>query len=234
MLMKFVKILAVIGLLAFATPGLADMTANYVGPNGAMTMKIEIASNGDMRAQTGAPNAYFISRDGHGYMVQATFDGPAVMRVEDMATVMAEQMKKMMPNMPPQKGRDVPGFALAKGVEVTIRGRKGLAYYLGIAKGGKPIGDPVVVISTDPDLAPLGAAMAYQFSMSVAMMGQVLGDSNPWMGMQDILKTGAPIVFTGFQLDTVSHDLIPPARFVLPAEPLKIDEVRKAMGASPK
>lgn len=232
--MKFIKISAAIGVLSFVTPALADMTANYVGPNGAMTIKIEIASNGDVRGQTGAPNAYFITRDGHGYMMQATFDGPAVMRVEDMATVMSEQIKKMMPNVPTPKGKDVPSFALAKGGEVTIRGRKGIAYYMGIAKDGKPIGDPIVVISTDPELAPLGEAMAYQFNMSIVMMGQVLGGSNPWKGMQDVLKTGAPIVFTGLQLDTVNHDLIPAARFVLPAEPLKIDEVRKTMGAGPK
>lgn len=231
--MKFVKISMTIGLLAFATPALADMTANYVGPNGAMTMKIEIASNGDMRGQTGAQNAYFITRDGHGYLIQATFDGPAVMRVEDMATVMTEQMKKMMPNMPPANGDDAPSFALAKGGEVTIRGRKGMAYYMGTAEDGKPIGDPILVISTDPDLAPLGVAIAYQFSMSVVMMGQVLGGSNPLKGMQDILKTGTAIVFSGLQLDTVNHDLIPAERFVLPAEPLKIDEVRKTMGASP-
>lgn len=232
--MKSIKVSGAIGLLAFATPALADMTANYIGPNGAMTMKIEVASNGDMRGQTGAPNAYFITRDGHGYMIQATFDGPAVMRVEDMATVMAEQMKKMMPNMPPPNGKDAPSFALAKGGEVTIRGRKGIAYYMGVAKDGKPIGDPIVVISTDPDLAPIGVAMASQFNMSVAMMGQVLGDASPWKGMQDVLKTGAPIVFTGLQLATVNHDLIPAARFVLPAEPLKIDDVRKTMGAGPK
>jgi len=232
--MRFMKISAAIGVLAFATPALADMTANYVGLNGAMTMKIEIASNGDVREQTGAPNAYFITRDDHGYMIQATFDGPAVMRVEDMATVMAQQMKKMMPNMPPEKRKDAPSFALAKGGEVTIRGRKGIAYYMGIAKDGKPIGDPVVVTSTDPELAPLGVAMQHQFNMSVAMMGQFLGDSNPWKGMQDVLKTGAPIVFTGLQLDTVNHDLIPAARFVLPTEPLKIDEVRRTMGAGPK
>ena len=232
--MKSIKVSGAIGLLAFATPALADMTANYIGPNGAMTMKIEVASNGDMRGQTGAPNAYFITRDGHGYMIQATFDGPAVMRVEDMATVVAEQMKKMMPNMPPPNGKDAPSFALAKGGEVTIRGRKGIAYYMGVAKDGKPIGDPIVVISTDPDLAPIGVAMASQFNMSVAMMGQVLGDASPWKGMQDVLKTGAPIVFTGLQLATVNHDLIPAARFVLPAEPLKIDDVRKTMGAGPK
>ncbi|WP_294269725.1 hypothetical protein [uncultured Sphingomonas sp.] len=232
--MKSIKVSGAIALLAFATPALADMTANYIGPNGAMTMKIEVASNGDMRGQTGAPNAYFITRDGHGYMIQATFDGPAVMRVEDMATVMAEQMKKMMPNMPPPNGKDAPSFALAKGGEVTIRGRKGIAYYMGVAKDGKPIGDPIVVISTDPDLAPIGVAMASQFNMSVAMMGQVLGDASPWKGMQDVLKTGAPIVFTGLQLATVNHDLIPAARFVLPAEPLKIDDVRKTMGAGPK
>lgn len=232
--MRFTTLLVAVGLLAFATPAVADMTANYVGPNGAMTMKIEIASNGDVRGQSGAPNSYFIFHENHGYLVQATFDGPAVMRMEDMATVMAEQMRKMMANMPKPKDEDVPDFALVKGDEVTIRGRNGIAYYMGVAKDGKPVGDPVFVISTDPELAALGRAMTNQFNMSVASMGQVLGNANPWKGMQDVLKTGAPIVFTGLQLDTVNHDAISAARFVLPAKPLDIDEVKKTMGAMPR
>jgi len=63
------------------------------------------------------------------------------------------------------------------------------------------------------------------------MMGQVLGSSNSFKSMQDTLKTGAPLVFTGMQLDTISQDTIPAARFALPAEPLKLEDVRKNMGA---
>ncbi len=34
------------------------------------------------------------------------------------------------------------------------------------------------------------------------------------------------------ELDTIGHDPIPAARFALPAEPLKLEDVRKNMGAS--
>ncbi|WP_066807929.1 hypothetical protein [Sphingomonas asaccharolytica] len=221
---------SVISLLALGAPASADITGNYVGLNNAMTLKIEVASNGDVRGATSNPNSYFITHDGHGYIIQASFNGPAVMRVEDMATVMAEQMKKMMPNLPADKGKDAPAWRLVKGGVVTIRGRQGIAYYSGKETSGAPIGEPIVVISTDPQLAPLGAAMAHQFDMSVAMMGQVLGDSNPFKNMQEILKTGAPLVFTGMQLDAISEDTIPAARFALPAQPLKLEDVRKNMG----
>jgi hypothetical protein len=220
--------------LSFGTPALADMTANYVGPNAAITMKIEIASNGDVRGATSTPTAYFITHDGHGYMIQATFDGPAVMRVEDMSVVMAEQMKKIMPTRPKDADKNFPAFDLVKGGIVTIRGRQGTAYYMGKTAKGAPIGPPFVVISTDPMLAPLGAAMARQFDMSVAAMGQFFGDKNPFKSVQDVLKTGAPLVFTGMELDTVANDPIPAARFVLPAEPLSLDGVRKNMGAATK
>jgi hypothetical protein len=219
-------------LAAFGTPALADITANYVGPNAAITMKIEIASNGDVRGATSNPNSYFITRDGHGYVIQASFNGPAIMRVEDMATVMAEQMKKFMPKMPADASKDAPAFELVKVGVVTIRGRQGIAYYIGKQTSGAPAGPPIVVISTDPTLAPLAAAMQHQFDMSLAMTGQVLGNANPFKGMQDILKTGAPLVFTGMELDTINNDTIPAARFDLPAQSLTLEGVRKNMGAA--
>jgi hypothetical protein len=89
--MKFAPLALLLALSA--SPAFADMTANYVGPNNAMTMKIEIASNGDIHGETSNPNMYFITRDGHGYLVQASFDGPAVMRVEDVGAVMGSRSR---------------------------------------------------------------------------------------------------------------------------------------------
>jgi len=220
-----------VSLVAINAQASADVTANYVGPNAALTMKVEVASNGDVRGGTSNPNSYFITRDGHGYVVQASFNGPAVMRLEDMAIVMAEQMKKLMPQMPADADKDSPAFALTKGGIVTIRGRQGTAYYMGkISKS--PMEKPVIVISDDPKLAPLGVAMQHQFDMSIGMMGPMFGKANPFKAMQDILKTGAPLVFSGMELDTINTDPIPAAHFVLPAEPLTLEGVRKNMGAS--
>lgn len=212
-------------------PAFADLTANYVGLNNAITMKIEIASNGDVRGETSNPNSYFITHEGHGYLIQASFNGPAVMRVEDVSAVMAEQMKRLMPKMPADAAKNFPAFDLAKGSVVTIRGRPGVAYYMGTQASHAPTEKPTVVISTDPALAPLGAAMEHQFEMSMAAMGQMFGDANPFAGVLAVLKLGAPLVFTGMELDSISYDPIPASRFSLPAEPLTIDGVRQNMGA---
>lgn len=72
----------------------------------------------------------------------------------------------------------------------------------------------------------------HQLDMSIGMMGTVFGHTNPFKGMQDVLKTGTPLVFTGMELDTINHDPIPAAHFALPAEPLTLEGVRKNMGAS--
>lgn len=218
-------------LAAFGSPALADMTANYVGPNKALTMKIEIATNGDIRGTTSNPNSYFITRAGHGYMVQASFKGPAVMRMEDISTVMAEQMKRLMPNMPPGAADQVPSFDLTKGDIVSIRGRKGTAYYMGKAVTHSPTEQPVIVISNDPALTPLAIAMQRQFAMSIEAMGHMFGNSSPFAQMQAVLKSGAPLVFTGMELDSVNTDSIPQTEFALPADPLSLDEVRKNLGA---
>jgi len=207
------------------------MTANYVAPNKAFTMKIEIAANGDIRGATSNPNSYFITRTGHGYMVQASFKGPIVMRMEDISTVMAEQFKRLMPNMPPKAADQTPSFDLAKGGIVTVRGRQGTAYYMGKAITHLSTEQPVVVISTDSALTPLAVAMEHQFTMSLEGMGHMFGKTSPFAQLQIALKDGAPLVFTGLELDSVNTDPIPTSEFELPADPLPLDEVRKNLGA---
>lgn len=230
--MKLMLRLAVILWFASSSPASADVTANYVGLGNVFTMKIEIASNGDVRGSTSNPNSYFITREGHGYLVQASFDGPVVMRIEDMALVMADQMKKLMPKLPADVGKDFPVFELTRGPSVTVRGRQGTAYYMGNQTKHSTSERPAVVISTDPALGPIGTAMERQFEMSNAMMGQLLGKNTPFAGMIAVLKTGAPLTFAGAELDTVQYAPIPDARFVLPAAPLTLDGVRKNMGAA--
>jgi hypothetical protein len=228
--MKLTSYAAAILLMAFGSPALADMAANYVGPNKALTMKIEIAANGDIRGTTSNPNSYFITRAGHGYMIQASFNGPAVMRMEDISVVMAEQIKRLMPNMPPGAEDQAPSFDLSKGGIVSIRGRKGTAYYMGKTTTRSPTEQPVIVISTDPALAPLAVAMQHQFAMSIEAMSHMFGKASPFAQIQAALKDGAPLVFTGMELDSVNTDPIPASEFALPADPLPIDGVRKNLG----
>jgi hypothetical protein len=217
---------------ASSNPALADMTATYAAPGNAFAMTVEIATSGDIRVSTSNPNSYFVWHDGHSYMVQATFNGPAVMRMEDVGAVMVEQMKKLTSGMGMPKDKDFPIMGLTKGPEVEIRGRRGTAYYMGSETKHQPAERPAVVISSDPTLAPLGAAMSLEFEMSNTIMGKVLGGHSPFAEMTTVLKSGAPLQFAGAELDTVKNDPIAESRFSLPATPLSIDKVRENMGAT--
>ena len=220
-------------LAAWAAPASADTTAVYKSPLGA-EMTIEIAANGNLRGTMGASGDYVLSLDGKDYFVLFTDKGPVVDRVDDVVAAMHGYMQKLihdkkMPSF--DDGPDFPAFKFVQGGQVTIQGRPGNAWYM--QRGtGKPSGDPDTVISTDPDLAELGHAMARQFELSATMFGRAFGGKNPMAGMIDVLRTGTPLQFGGMELDAVDHKPIAPERFVLPATPETPDQVRVRLEAS--
>ena len=227
---------AIVLLLAILAPApaLADLTVTYAAPRAIFTMTIEIASNDDLRVDVGIPGSYFIMRAGHGYFITPTPSGPVVMRVEDIAAVVAEHIAKTDPHFRDEIGAvHHPEPRLVEKGTVVINGRTGSAWYLKM-ENGQLSPKPETVISHDPALAPLGRAMAMQLEMSAAMMGTMVGTSSS-DPMEDILKTGAPLSFAGAELKTVNAAPIPSGRFELPAEPATLDVVRKTMTpATPK
>jgi len=231
-------LLALAGLF-LATPALADTIAVYTMPDGQMTMTVEIASSGELRVSMGGkmieemqrrhPEVDVaqiggIVRDGENYMLQPGPDGKVrVIRMTDAAAVMKEFMEGHLRDVPTPPDEVLEGPKLVEHGTATINGRIGKAFYVGDAKGV-----PVVVISTDPDLAELGAAMRRQFASSMQMLGST-GFPASGNFMDAALAQGAPLALSGMQLQTVRHDAIPAARFVLPAAPLPLDQVRTLM-----
>ncbi|WP_332798729.1 hypothetical protein [Sphingomonas sp. PB2P12] len=209
---------------AWANPALADMTAHYVGPDETTMMTIEIASDGDLRMTFGDDTAYFLTHAGQDYHVETRAAGPMVMRQEDIAVAMIEQAAPKV-RRSPRKGEK--GVRLVARGEVGIRGRKGLAYGL-VSEGRSEADDaPFLVVSDDPALAPLAAAMRRQFDTSFGTMHAIFGDASPLIGVTGMLAKGAPLSFFGFQLDTIDPAPISALRFVVPAAPLSLDAVRR-------
>jgi len=221
--------------LALAGPAFADTTAVFERPAANFKMTVEIASNGDLRGDVaGKPGTYILTINGEGYVVIATPKGVVVDRVEDIGAALKVVAEKRLPGysaMMKDLGPDVAGSGIpfVKGDEVTIQGRKGTPYYFsGPQSPGIP---PLLVISNDPDLAPIGVAMAGQLAMSEHL--QLFASHNPFnLSLKAIMKTGAPIEFAGAELTTVSHDPIPPSRFELPAAPESRDDIIKRIDAT--
>lgn len=228
---------------AFSLPStaFADTTAVYSFAGGEMTMTVEIAANGDLRAEMGGkmleemlaklpadvradwPKGVpgFIMRNGEGYFLQpaSAKGGVAVVPIKEATVVMADAFRRSASGESEVKAAEEP--KLSKGGSVSVNGRSGTAYYSESRKGEKP----VVVISTDPELTELAHGLNAQFEMSLAMGGQV-GFPKSGGEIGTVLKSGAPLRLAGMELTELRRDPISPDRFVLPATPLTRAEVR--------
>lgn len=228
--------------LFLATPAFADTTAVYAYPGDTVILTVDIASNGDMRlsmsgkvveeARPKLPAARqadldkygLIVRDGQAYVIQAGRSGElAVFRQDDMNRAIREAEERHL-NVVPEVEDDRPAL-VEQGIAV-INGRTGRAYYRADST------TPMVVVSADPDLAELAAAMRRQFASREHGMG-VIGLPNTTSPLRAALAQGAPISFAGLTLRSVRHDPIPAARFALPQAPLSLEEVRDFMVRRP-
>ncbi len=223
--------------LLIAAPVQADTTAVYKSPKLGAEMTIEIASNGDVRGSVGGRGDYILTLDGKGYLVFFTDKGVVVDRVDDAATAMTDYIREKMPQLAKMPGIDGPGGPdgpkyVAGGV-LTVNGRAGTTWYLQWGAAQRADSEPEIVISNDPALAELGRAMARQFEMSTRTLGQMLGHKDGRMsGMNDVLRTGAPLRVAGMDLVSVTAAPIAADRFKLPAEPETLEQVRARLVAS--
>lgn len=205
--------------LALSSAAHGDTTAIYANAAAKFTMTVKIASNGDIRGEVPGRTYYFVG--GKDYFADRTDAGVVVMRLDDMAKVMAEQFAKLgAPSFSP------PPLSLVRKGTVSINKWFGDAYYMQAANG-QLSPRPVAVISHDSSLIELGKAMERQYEKSEIMMGQVMSGHAPTSNMDQVLNSGAPISFAGADLQSVNFDQIPKDEFVLPAQPVPIDEVRK-------
>ncbi|MEA3038765.1 MAG: hypothetical protein QOE79_1278 [Sphingomonadales bacterium] len=218
------KIWAFLAIAAVAsTPARADLTATYVAANPGMElkMKVEIAANGNLRTDMSVPGLYLIKGGGHSYLIMAGPAGPIVQDAADVGAVMRERLAQTDPHFCDAFAQ-APATRLVSRGTTTISGRPGEAFAF-----DRPGSRTEVVISHDPALAPLAAAMAAQSRESMALMP--CGPLPVFVQMQALLDSGAPLQFGPMQLDTVETGPIDPAHFVLPGAPLTREQVRAMM-----
>jgi hypothetical protein len=234
---------------AIASPAFADTTAVYASPAGSFKLTIEIAANGDVRSDiAGKPGMYLLILTGKGFIITSTSEGPVVDRVEDVKPALEVFFEKRGPpdfkartkRMESSADTAMP-LTLVKGDDVIVQGRKGTPYYTALRGPGAPdhisgkpppnVSPPVIVVSNDPELAPLGIAMARQFQLTNSMA--------PWsfagpliQRIDDLLKTGAPLDIYDGELIAISHAPIPPSRFDLPAAPESREDLIKRLDAT--
>jgi hypothetical protein len=218
--------LLVILFAAMSSPALADVTATYAGPSPRWVLQVEISANGDTRFGQAKGGQYFITRGGETFWIQIKPTGSVVMRTSDILRVVADYMKSSQATAGGRNNRPVP--VLVKRGRATINGRVGDAYYAE-QQAGSAKAKPVVVMSDDPALAPLGPVFARQFILSQAMSGE---SSDAGKAMGDLVGTGAPLVMPDAELLSVTFAKVDTSRFDLPATPLSLEAVRQDLASS--
>lgn len=221
------KIWSILALASVAgAPARADLTATYRSTMAGvdMAMKVEVAANGNLRADMNSPGLYLIKREGRTYLITPGPDRPVVEDVEDVGAAVQEELTRMDPHFCDRMSGAAAesSFSLVSKGTFTVAGRPGEAF----STPSRTATLPVVVISHDPALAPLGAAMAAQFRISMGLMERCASGTPMFAQMQRLLDSGTPLKFGPMQLEKVESGTVDPARFVLPAAPATREQVR--------
>jgi hypothetical protein len=256
------KSLVLLAIAAFglSSAAMADVTARYVispptpppGAQGApvsstppATFLFSADDHGQARIemQGGGQSPTLIRRDGVGYAVMPSPQGPLVARQADLIAFGASMMAAMRAGAgqnPPAGGPAGHMAAMAtarlevaeRGSE-TVAGVRGTIYAVTIIMGERRQGPIEIVLSTDPNLAPVGVEMLRVVDSLREPMIALMGMAPPiFASARELLGRGTPIrVGDTFRLTAVSNDPVPAARFVLPGPVLSAAEMMAQMGA---
>lgn len=204
-------------------PGMAkaDITAVYATQDASVTLKVEVAANGDFRMQRTPGRSTDLYREGHFYSLQDGPNGPIVSRNDTMKAVFDELAAKAGVERKLQPAI----LQLEEKGTTTVNGRTGDVYYLR-APDGTLSRAPVAIISHDPSLAALGQAVALKFRMAAELNSGIDHNTATKLLMAEILRKGTAIEIAGMDLQSVSDAPIPASEFALPGPVETLDQTR--------
>ncbi|MEA3012733.1 MAG: hypothetical protein QOD42_1278 [Sphingomonadales bacterium] len=214
-------ILAVLLLAGLPAAARADMKATYLQPRRFETVIVEVADNGDSRLQFSGQRVWLQVVGGQGYAVYTLLQGVRVVRLADLRQLFAERW----PAVPDTS--ILAGLRLVQRGTASFAGHRGIAYFAQRPNDAEPVPIPMLVVSEDPALAPLGRPIAGQMDFAI-LSYRLAGATIPpiFVAVREALGSGTPLSFFGMELQYVDRSPIDPARFRLPAPPVTMEELR--------
>lgn len=230
--MRSKAILAAIGALFLSRAASAtDITARYVLPSiGNAIMTVEADDHGNSRISVDGEPAV-ITTNGISYLLMEDSQGRYVVRREDMLAVANEIARAMIGGAPIPEGAEprIDFDPPARAGTETVAGRTGTTWV--ILGGAGSDGERVdLVVSADPDLAPIGRALALQFRESSISVGAGVGplglSGELPRALLAILERGAILRYGNMaRLQGVDTRSIPASTFALPAAPMTREQL---------
>lgn len=208
-------------------PADAAMTAVYANPGAKSEgMRVEIADDGKLRVDLGEGIFTLIRREGRTYVVIGHGDDRLVADIEELRAASQESRAKTGAAMCASFAKLSSEMKLVQRGSAVVQGRTGDMWFRQNSDGTSPA-KPDLVISHDPALAPLGAAIAEEYRASTSMLPDCPAFNEAMAPMRAALTTGAPIAMQGMELVSLDAAAIDPHRFDLPAPPRTAEELRK-------
>lgn len=214
-------ILAVLLLAGLPAAARADMKATYLQPRRFETVTVEVAGNGDSRLQFSGQSWRLQIVGGEAYAIYARPQGDRVVRLTDLRQLVAER-RPALPNP-----AILSGLRLVQRGTASFAGHRGAAFFFQEPGSAEPLIIPMLVVSTDPALAPIGRPIALQ--MDFAILSYRLADAQIppiFVAVREALGSGTPLSFFTLDLQSIERTPIDPARLRLPAPPVTMEELR--------
>lgn len=223
-------------MLLAASAAEAGLRAVYVDLQDSKQLQIDVFDNGDARiGEVGSAN-YGLWLGGQFYVVDTSGPKPLVARLKDIATAIDQVLppifKGLLDNpaaMPPNH------LTVQAGEFAETGGRRGQIYRIRGFDSSHPDKGTEYVISEDPELKPVGAALEQFMNAAVVPMAPLIGQGATELIAEThaIFVLGTPIDVGGrFRLQKAEKAVLPAAYFKLPAQPQSVDELVAAMKAS--
>lgn len=199
-----------------ASAASADVTARYVDSKGAGVMTVEANDKDDTRIKQEGKEA-LLTLGGVSYVIDSDASGTYAVRQDDWVAVRLQGLGKLLSGAA-LKPKDQPAAELVSAGTESVGGRTGTVWTLRMPTKAERE-KLEVVIATDPDIAPVGRAIAGEFGLSAQMMAQLVGSVPDFMvKMNAALSKGTAIrIAKALRLDSVSHAPVSASEFALPA-----------------
>jgi hypothetical protein len=228
--------LALLLALFLATPALAGLRATYTAPDSPRPLIVEVADNGDARIGEEGAGDYGLLIGGTFHVVGRGPEGRVtVARLADVGAAIDRVTPVFGDTLafarPPRPRASLTAEAMGRKL---VGGRSGTLYAIrGIDQTNREAAAEYV-LSGDADLAPVGRALEMFMHASLLPGAAMLGSAAPELIEETrfIFALGTPIDAGGrFRLARVEEAEARPERFALPATPMTVDTLERAMRA---
>ena len=195
-------------------------------------MVIRVNDRGDSRLISGN-QMVVLTVNGDTYVIMGDLNGVFAVRQTDMMAAFTDLVATgFSDHAHDGTDADAPSqsYEIAETGTETVGGREGTV--LAVHREGQEsdIADRYV-ISRDPDLAPIGTALARQFSGSVEALQGITGVGDFSAHISDIFSRGTIIRMGNlFRLESVDMSPVPPSEFALPDAILSREDFVARMG----